>query len=191
MSQKIKSITITDETCTEQDIQFLSKVFKNVEANYEPEPEEKPVLLKRPDGSLLEIDDNLDDYIFIGDDYKIEDRLYDCLNSSIIRMVKQGRVFLKEDRHLAEKKAKMLTKQLEIQYEIDRLNAEQGWVADWQYTYYQKKHYLELYTRTGIKTVIIDADTRDGRTPMSEKTAETILAKYSQSDLKAYLGIIE
>jgi hypothetical protein len=88
---------------------------------------EKPQILKRPDGSVISVPD-FEDYLFIDIVYGINYELSVCLPERFA----EGTVFLAEDRHLAEKKAKQHTKQREIQFEIDTLNAEEGWVPNWR-----------------------------------------------------------
>lgn len=80
----------------------------------------------------------------------------------------------------------MLTKKLEIQFEIDKLNAEEGWVANWWTV--QNKYILESES-DNIYTKVVTAKNA-GQTPMSPNTAKTILAKYSQEELQQYLGKI-
>lgn len=147
---------------------------------------EKPTLLKRPDGSLISEPEQGQKIICISLDFSINnlEYYYQKGSEAIYNYLKQGLIFLPEDRHLAEKKAEMLTKQLEIQHEIDRLNAEEGDTVDQDFV---------LFLGNGNK----GGEVKAGRTLlaenkilMSEKTAETILAKYSQEELKQYLGII-
>jgi hypothetical protein len=158
---------------------------------------EKPQILKRPDGSVISVPD-FEDYLFIDIVYGINYELSVCLPERFA----EGTVFLAEDRHLAEKKAKQLTKQREIRFEIDTLNAEEGWVSDWR-DHNQDKYYLcvdydepDQYScncEQDYKDVIRifkDSSQKRHNKYMSEKTAETIIAKYSQDELKQYLGII-
>jgi hypothetical protein len=102
-----------------------------------------------------------------------------------------GLIFLTEDKHLAEKKAKMISKQLEIEYEIDKLNAEQGWVVDWKNINQNK---LSLYfNHDSLKDKVsrsISCVSQCQEKYMSQKTLEKILNKYSKNELKQYLGII-
>jgi hypothetical protein len=157
----------------------------------------KPQILKRPDGSVISVPD-FEDYLFIDIVYGINYELSVCLPERFA----EGTVFLAEDRHLAEKKAKQLTKQREIRFEIDTLNAEEGWVSDWR-DHNQDKYYLcvdydepDQYScncEQDYKDVIRifkDSSQKRHNKYMSEKTAETIIAKYSQDELKQYLGII-
>jgi hypothetical protein len=138
---------------------------------------EKPQILKRPDGSVISVPD-FEDYLFIDIVYGINYELSVCLPERFA----EGTVFLAEDRHLAEKKAKQLTKQREIQYEIDTLNAESK---------QEKKYYLldiDYSSNKIEKRCIYHLVPQNWA--ISEKTAETIIAKYSQDELKQYLGII-
>ena len=160
----------------------------------------KPKLLKRPDGSLisepeegaeiLEISTEgyLQKYTVIG-----EAKNYSGATADFIKVfyeskthkiyLKQGLIFLHKDILLAKKKAQMLTKQLEIQYEIDRLNAEENDEVK-QYWYFKS---VEDQKGVGIEKTFENAlNVR----VFSKKTAETILVKYTQDELKMYLGII-
>ena len=146
---------------------------------------EKPQILKRPDGSVISVPDKKDfeDYLFIDIVYGINYELSVCLPEWINILFAEGKVFLAEDRHLAEKKAKQLTKQLEIQYEIDTLNAKEGETNE------HKKVFC--YDEETDKVYLDWADARSKpKTEVSKATAKTILAKYSQDELKLYLGII-
>ena len=150
---------------------------------------EKPQILKRPDGSVISVPDKKDfeDYLFIDPAYdsmlslKINYELSDCSFEWISILFAEGKVFLQEDKHLGEKKAQMLTKQLEIQFEIDRLNAEEN---------FNKFRGAYYFSYDEFKVSKLRSNYNAGQKFMSEKTAETILAKYSQNELKQYLGII-
>lgn len=148
---------------------------------------EKPQILKRPDGSLISEPGN--EYILSVRDGDVRGA-YHIYNSVHDRVdLQRGYLFLESDKALAFLKAKMLTKRLEIQYEIDRLNAEEGWVAKWRddgssaddnwYLLFKNNEIQKSteYCRCNLQY-------------MSQKTAETILAKYSQDELKQYLEII-
>jgi hypothetical protein len=139
---------------------------------------EKPQILKRPDGSVISVPD-FEDYLFIDIVYGINYELSVCLPERFA----EGTVFLAEDRHLAEKKAKQLTKQREIRFEIDTLNAKEGETNE------HKKVFC--YDEETDKVYLDWADARSKpKTEVSKATSETILVKYSQQDLKFYLGII-
>jgi hypothetical protein len=208
MSQKIKSITYDG---TEIPLGMLNQKLQNeilngtecestsfgeydfkLRVEYEPEPK----LLKRPDGSLISEPPEGTKVIFIefsileDDKYRVSDRTieYEYCKSYYTNL-KQGGCFLIQDKHLAEKKSQQLTKQLEIQNEIDRLNVEEGWVVDWKDSF-QPKYYLNLNHDHQIVQDEYELTEQSSKQYMSEATAETILAKYSQDDLKAYLGII-
>jgi hypothetical protein len=161
-------------------VEYMRKHTDYFEIEYEP-----PKILKRPDGSVisgLEVEEG-NDLWFIAqyNDCFLEKEGWHSNSPYCKTALAQGKVFQIKDKHLAEKKVEMLSKQLEIQYEIDRLNAEEakktgqvwslaiGWVGEIE------KCAIPYYS---------------GETRMSEETAETILAKYSQDELKQYLGII-
>jgi hypothetical protein len=216
MTQKIKSITIKKDFPTNKwDVgtrvawDHICYLFsRNVtgiegeektleEMKYYPDffeiEYEKPTLLKRPDGSLISEPEDGADIVriaYIDNNIVVEKTTYK--KEADLSSLKFGLVFLPEDTYLAEKKAKMLTKQLEIQYEIDILNAEEGWVADWGTG--QDKFHFKVICRnieTGWEEVIYTNESEEeGYTVMSKVTAQTILAKYSQDELKQYLGII-
>ena len=183
---KIKSITINDEDLSSSDLQFLSKVFKNISTELE-EYEPKPKLLKRPDGSLISKPEEGTAVVFLDIHFDISQSVY---GSWLFQSITRGEVFLEKDLNLAEKKAKQLTKQLEIQFEIDRLNAESGWITDWN-NFSQEKFFLTHDSNSEIVgSDYLWGDRNSGENAMSEKTAEKILEKYSQEELKQYLGII-
>lgn len=151
---------------------------------------EKPQILKRPDGSVIsELEEGQEVVRIFYNNYG-RDRCYRYAVSIEFEYskkneidLKQGLIFLPEDTDLAEKKAKQLTKQFEIQFEIDRLNAEEGETNE------HKKVFC--YDEETDKVYLDWADARSKpKTEVSKATAETILAKYSQQDLKFYLGII-
>lgn len=150
-------------------------------------------ILKRPDGSVISgLEEGEKVWIlktgFLNEDgdeeYFSSLESYRSLEHKIY--LKKGYIFEKKDTDLAEKKAQMLNKKLEIQFEIDRLNAEQGWVANWWTV--QDKYILESESDDIHTKVVIAKNV--GQTPMSPTTAKTILAKYSQEELQQYLGKI-
>jgi hypothetical protein len=157
-------------------------IVKDIE--YEPE---KPKILKRPDGSVISGLEKGDKIIFINPlDFEIEKGEYTKEAEDIL---KRGLIFLLEDIESSEKKAKMLTKQLEIQYEIDRLNTEEGWVADWEDSR-QAKFYLHFNYSCSTVEIRNCYFYQSAGQHMSRKTAETILKKFTQEELRQYLGII-
>ena len=156
-----------------------------------PKIKSKPTLLKRPDGSLISEPKEWEEIFRLTPEPNCKFELYSTLyNWDLKSEIMDGLIFLKEDRHLAKKKAQQLTKQLEIQYEIDRMNAEEGWVADWS-DYTQHKFFFQddKYGKNGV-TIISTVYYNKGILTMSKTTAETILAKYPQDELKQYLGMI-
>jgi len=205
MTPKIKSIKLKESTkdlLNNQPPEGFTNTFQDVLDKFPEYFEieyEKPTLLKRPDGSLISEPENGVKVWIIKTGFLTEDKdegyfpsleNYYSLEHNIC--LKQGYIYEQQEEHLAEKKAEMLTKQLEIQYEIDRLNAEEGWKSEHpsscttrytlEYIHYSNSVRIESYGAikpSQFKTVF-----------MSEKTAETILAKYSQNELKKYLGII-
>lgn len=200
MSKKIKSITtetgetfnLEDWELTLQEDGYIQAKFKGKSKQTVWYPKDTLVIeyeskiLKRSDGSLISGLKNGQEVIrlfYSQNGYKSNADIF--YFDPDLTALKLGLIFLPEDKDLAEKKAKMFTKQLDIKYEIERLNAEQGWVADWNST--QEKYILENRLKVCSKVVTYN---NSGQTPMSEKTAETILAKYTQDELKQYLGII-
>lgn len=202
MSQKIKSVNIFPNGAkadfSEKEIEFMQNYSNIFKLEYE-----KPKLLKRADGSLIseplegtEIliiepalkfndPDFKTNYFFVGSLWSKESEVSD-LSERFFR----GWVFLREDEQLVEKKAKMLTKQLEIQFEIDRLNAEEGWVELWNCN--QRNYFLNKFSvdSKDVEIKYYFVGKQHGTQYMSYKTATTILAKYSEDELKQYLGII-
>jgi hypothetical protein len=148
---------------------------------------EKPKILKRPDGSVIS---GLEDgapiigVCSLNNLIVAASRTYD--QNLNLYSLQSGLIYLPEDKHLAEKKAKQIPKQSEIKLEIDRLNAEEGGITtDDDY------YFIDLTQNNFVKKW--DKSERHSPTHcsiMSEATAETILAKYSQDELKQYLGII-
>lgn len=146
-----------------------------------------PKILKRHDGSVISKLKDDEEVILIDSYYNLEKMFY---GKYLFQDLRKGLIFLPGDIDLAEKKAKMLKKQLEIQYEIDMLKAEEGWVADWS-NQEQNKYYLSFCNKTKYVWINNYGDnTQYQNQYMSAKTAETILSKYSQDELKQYLGII-
>jgi len=183
---KIRNIDKLDKDQL-QALQALAIIDGNIEY-------EKPTLLKRPDGSLITEPAENTNVIEIWLNgttgiYQINKHtdnktvVVRWSNSHDKGLIMQGLIFLPEDKDLAKKKAKRLTKQIEIQLEIDRLNAEEkdknlgrGYylcVNTGRVDYYRRQPYIT-----------------DQNNVMSQKTAEIILAKYTQDELKQYLGII-
>ena len=149
--------------------------------------EYEPTLLKRPDGSLINEPEKGKWVLVVNSYNQIEEATgYD---QYLYQELKKGNIFLTEDQHLAEKKAKMLSKQLEIQYEIDKLNAEEGWVAGWEDSR-QAKFYLHFNYSCSAVEIRNCYFYQSAGQHMSRKTAETILEKYTQEELRQYLGII-
>jgi hypothetical protein len=145
-----------------------------------------PKILKRADGSVISEPEEGTTVVLITEPEHFEDKYRIQLLTFYKEhklLLKYGYVFLKEDEHLAEKKAKMLTKQLEIQYEIDRLNAEEG-------ENFGQIFYFRLSKNKEIVEVESTNENALNVLLFSNRTAETILAKYSQEELKQYLGII-
>ncbi len=191
---KIKSITINLPINTTSHAKLVisdtSKLDKDqlqaleslaiIDGQIEYEPE--PTLLKRPDGSLITELEEGSEITIIDIDFSLIRVVYkdDLLNRILI---KQGKVFLRKDETLALKKALMLTKQNIIQFEINRLNAEEGknFGQVFCFRLSKDKETVEvLATFENTLNVLL----------FSNGTAETILAKYSQDELKQYLGII-
>lgn len=162
------------------------------EIEYYPE---KPKILKRPDGSLISKPKKGTKITIIDFDYTLMRGVYrdDLLNNNLL---KQGKIFLREDEYLASKKGAMEEKRNEIQYEIDRLDAEEGWVADWKEGPEGRNQTFKYYLYFGHHKDSREVEsyfTRNNQSEssyMSKKTAETILSKYTQDELKQYLGII-
>ena len=187
-NQKIKSIKTNGITFSLPDFKFsvrddnfihiYSQGFTaDVSINNAQIEYEKPKLLKRPDGSLISEPERSTEI------YRINPYNFKVYYDKFIPNddgTKLGYNFLKEDGQKAEKKAQMLSKQLEIQFEIDRLNAGDS-EFDQVYILIKSDHrgFVEIY----------NCDYTNGQTRMSAKTASTILAKYSQDELKQYLGI--
>ena len=161
---------------------------KSVEIEYESEPK----ILKRPDGSLISEPKKGVEVILI---QSREDYALEIAYSKEIKQfrngyfLKRGFMFLVEDEHLAEKKTNMLTKQLEITNEIERLNAEQGWVADWGNDDQEKCNfcYSNSYKRVDISYY---CQGQSGVLYSSEDILTEIKDKYSEDELKQFLGII-
>jgi len=197
-NQKIKSIKTNGITFSLPDFKFsvrddnfihiYSQGFTaDVSINNAQIEYEKPKLLKRPDGSLISEPERSTEI------YRINPYNFKVYYDKFIPNddgTKLGYNFLKEDGQKAEKKAQMLSKQLEIKNEIDRLNAEEGWVANWK-SQNQSKSYLS-HDHTYPDGLVNDRarhSIQQDNQYMSAKTASTILAKYSQDELKQYLGI--
>jgi hypothetical protein len=150
---------------------------------------EKPQILKRPDGSVISGLEDGQDIIkvcLLNNFIVAASRTYD--QNLDLHSLQSGLIYLPEDKHLAEKKAKQIPKQSEIKLEIDRLNAEEGWVADLS-NGSQTKVYL-ICKKNQIEKAYEHYESFVGIKYMSETTAKTILAKYSQDEIKQYLDII-
>lgn len=146
-----------------------------------------PKILKRADGSLIWNYQNIKERtIVIGwQDYEYTTYCQVATKETC----DLGYVFLyPEDDHLAEKKAEMLTKKREIKFEIDRLNAEEGWVANFEDN--EDEDICFFYLDEGGTIEIGTENNQCDLQYMPRQTAETILDKYSQDELKQYLGII-
>ena len=153
-----------------------------VEIEYESEPK----FLKRPDGSLISEPEEDEKVIIIGEEFEGFEDHYSADYEINLRL---GRVFLLKDKHLAEKKAKMLTKQLEITNEIERLNAEENWVADWSDSNQTK---CSFRYKHNCKEIISNScwQYQSGVLVSSEEILDKIQDKYSEDELKQFLGII-
>ena len=147
---------------------------------------ESPKLLKRPDGSLIsEPEEGASIWRL---EWNTTDHKIKLFNSgysrfSYLLFLKKGYVFLEEDKNLADKKRYMLIKQLEIQFEIDRLNAEEEEKA-------MQKYYFRVSADRETVGVDITHDNALNVLLFSETTYDKIIAKYSQDELKQYLKII-
>lgn len=152
---------------------------------------QKPQILKRSDGSVISGLEEVElekTFVYIDEFLKVQTSfLYNIL--AYRYKLKNGLIFLPEDTEIAEKKAQMLSKKLEIQFEIDRLNAEEEWTVrednhlKYIFDYIDYKNRVELSSYLTLSVYAI-------RSAMSEKTAEAIVAKFDQGELKQYLGII-
>ena len=160
---------------------------------FEIEYESEPKILKRPDGSIISgfESNNKDIQItciningFKIDEYSLSD-LQDCCEVAF----KLGLIYLLEDKNLAGKKAKMLKKQLEITNEIERLNAEESWVADWSDSSQTKCNFRCSHY---CKEINLDScwQQQSGVLYSSKEILEKIQNKYSENELKQFLGII-
>lgn len=179
---------------TEDEIRDNPEFFR---IDMEPE---KPKYLKRADGSLITEPEEGTEVIFIEDaicyenGFEITKEIKYERCYSFLTGVKMGHCFLPEDKHLAEKKAKMLSKQLEIQYEIDRLNADEGWDGEDNETCRTKDNYSICFCENGNINWVFQNKKDILNIPnnklMSNDTANYIITKYSQDELKQFLGII-
>lgn len=196
----IKSIKLNTYIFDSSIMQLPTKTFKDevlkmineypdyFEIEYEPE---KPKLLKRADGSLISEPKKGEEVWVIDKNFEVLVNFYESKRH--LNLLQNGLVYLIEDdyhrcknRKLAEKKAKMLTKQLEITVEIDRLNAENGEniVEDREFAF-------KINEYTGeVKPYQFCDITIPEKWKMRYDTAKAILAKYSQDELKQYLEII-
>lgn len=194
MSQKIKSVTLKNPNITLYSDNLVSididssgfaaishaggtrvlvesQNIKNIEY-------EKTTILKRPDGSLIWNNQTIEEQtiVIIWQDYKYTT----TCQGGTKHTCDLGNVFLyPQDKGLAEKKAAMLSKQLEIQYEIDRLNAEDSTLT-----------HILVMSSDGKVSYATKPYIHSNYVAMSYNTADTILAEYSQDELKQYLGII-
>ena len=129
MTEKIKSIKFKQEVIQEMlktKNSFTDEIIELAETNpaYFEIEYEKPKILKRGDGSIIsELKEGVEILVIASNGYELY-ILKDTFSYKNIISLKSGEVFLAKDRHLAEKKKEMLKKQLEIRFEIDRLNAE-------------------------------------------------------------------
>jgi len=182
-SKKIKSIKVKnlieyiDDTSLQVMLENHPEFF---EIEHEPD---KPKLLKRADGSLIsEVAFGVETYQIrvLDNKYFVQAIQYEEYQKWLLM---EGRVFLTQDIRLAQEKAKMLTKQVEIQFEIDRLNAESIDNKYWSIKYNDFKKKFEIYSFEVCGVTLPE------NYKMTCKTAETILAKFSQDEIKQYLGI--
>lgn len=177
MTDPVKTIELLYTLLTEEQAKKLKKLINEIE--------DKKTILKRPDGSVISgLEDGTDIIRIYGKKIAPEE-----FNFEEDQMpLKDGLIFLPEDLQLAEKKRHQMLKKIEIQYKIDRLNAEEGWVANWE-NENQNKYYIILDM---IGNIIVDRDyaIRSQNQYMSKQTAETILTKYTQDELLQYLNII-
>lgn len=169
------------------DVRLVYKMLDVIHVEYEPEPK----ILKRQDGSLITIPEKNCKIIHIyqhGGDFKLNicngELFITSYNDYHELYLLNGFIFLPEDKELAEKKAKMLTKQLEIQHEIDRLNAEQKW------DYKTDLHYFHSVPNTERVQICWSCDDDNSVNFMSFETAKIIFEKYSAKEIKQYLGVI-
>ena len=189
-NRKIKSIKVKkDYKFSLWDMNLEDLIKKNPEAF---EIEYEPILLKRPDGSLIsEPEEGAKVWIFVlnyvneGKDEEVVLSLKPYESIHLRHLLKEGNVFLQEDENLAEKKKNMINKQLEIQFEIDRLNAEGG-NEDLDYLFYLHPTKKEVNATNRLSFEYYT----NAKSSVSQKTAEIILEKYTQDELKQYLGII-
>jgi hypothetical protein len=215
MPQKIKSITVIkeypsvkaglklkiyqDSAGIELDNGICMPLIKLEDLDKYPEyfeiEYETPKLLKRDDCSLISEPKEGEKIVGISlKDFSISANFWSRYNdlSWSIAGIKQGLIFLEEDTDLAEKKAEQLTKQLEIQNEIDRLNALEGAevIKNFKLQYIRSANLEkagENFVGVGYKEVNLRYIDRNKL--MSLETVLTILAKYDQEDLKAYLNL--
>jgi hypothetical protein len=174
------------------DVRLVYKMLDVIHVEYEPE------LLKRQDGSLISEPEKGVKIIHIYQhrgDFKLNICNGELFISSYDNHHEQyllnGFIFLPEDKELAEKKAKMLTKQLEIQYEIDRLNAENNnenmnlylCLKDSAHHRYYEEQWSEY------SAICFHSESGIGTNKVSKKVLDIILKKYSQDELKQYLGL--
>jgi len=148
-----------------------------------------PKLLKRADGSLISEPKEGTKVIGIFHCKGGLETYTDTFTKIMLTALRLGNTYLPEDRELAEKKAKMLTKQLEITVEIDRLNAEQQFIID-KNDYSKYQYYLNTDESGTVTYFAYHPKTPKNTQLLSAETTKTILAKYSQDELKQYLGII-
>ena len=164
----------------EKIIYFLENNSEFFEIEHEPD---KPKLLKRAYGSLIsEVAFGVETYQIrvLDNKYFVQAIQYEEDQKWLLM---EGRVFLTQDIRLAQEKAQMLTKQVEIQFEIDRLNAESIDNKYWSIKYNDFKKKFEIYSFEVCGVTLPE------NYKMTCKTAETILAKFSQDEIKQYLGI--
>lgn len=197
MSKKIKSITTeTGETFNSKDWELTLQEDNYIKAKFKGKSKQtvwypkdtlvieyESKILKRPDGSVISEPEEGVEICFINEYFVI----IFCNYKNYMHLkngLKQGLIFLPEDKHLAEKKAKMLNKRRDIKYEIDRLNAED--------TEEKNQMFWFLIGSKKVTYVYMNESERinNPNKLISKETAETILAKYSQDELKQYLGII-
>ena len=185
------SMQLPTQTFKDEVLKMINEYPDYFEIEYEPE---KPKLLKRADGSLISEPKKGEEVWVIDKNFEVLVNFYESKRH--LNLLQNGLVYLIEDdyhrcknRKLAEKKAKMLTKQLEITVEIDRLNAEQQFIID-KNDYSKYQYYLNTDESGTVTYFAYHPKTPKNTQLLSAETTKTILAKYSQDELKQYLKII-
>lgn len=182
MLQKIKAIKVKNISKIETDegfLKILKKHPKYCEIEYDP-------ILKRADGSLITDLPEGAEVLLIAD-FILSKIKKIKFKKRFLQDLRLGLIFLPEDTKLAERKAYQLRTQFQIENEIDRLNAEEGWVPNWSTGGMDK---YVLFLENGKVGTGYTVYCRRGIQYMSQKTADSILAKYTQDELKKYLQIV-